>query len=360
MIITLIFAAAALGAPGATADAADAPPDARPARADPPYREAGSIALGAPDRWDYLAWDAASHRVFAAHQTRITVVDPGRGAVVGQIPVAGANGVALAQPFGKGYAGSSVNHSVVVFDLASLRVVKQIPTDQDTDAVVYDSASARIFVMHGDPKAATAIDVRSDTIAARIDLGGVPEYAAADGSGKLYVNIKDRGTVERIDTRSLRIDAAWPLPGCELPHGLALDVRAGRLFSGCLNERLIVLDMHDGRSIAQLPIGKGSDAIGFDPERRRILSSNGAGTLSVFQAAAAGEYEALPEVLTLPSARTMSIDPDTGRVFLLAAERIETDPAAADPRRRYGIRPGSLRLLVERPQAARAPDPGNH
>jgi DNA-binding beta-propeller fold protein YncE len=293
--------------------------------------------------------------VFAAHETAVTVIDAGRLAVVGQVPVAGANGIALAPSVHKGYAGSSEAHAIVVFDLSSLQVLKQIPSDADTDGAVYDPASERVFVMHGDPKIATAVDTHSDTVAARIELGGKPEFAAADGLGKLYVNIVDRSTVQRIDTRTLRVEATWPLPGCERPHGMALDVQAGRLFSGCVNQRLIVLELHDGHVITQLPIGSGSDALGFDPRRRWVLSSNGAGTLSVIRETGSDTYIPMPDVPTQPSARTMTIDPKTGRVFLLAAERVERDAAATDPRKRYGIRSGSLRLLVEQPSETAAP-----
>jgi hypothetical protein len=338
--------------------AAGAPSDAASAAA-PLYRMIQRIELGAPDRWDYLSWDAASQRVFAAHQSTVTVVDADRSVIVGQIPVPGANGIAVAPSLHKGWAGSAENHVIVVFDLASLKVVKQIPSDEDTDGVVYDSSSERVFVMHGDPKVATAVDARSDTVAARIELGGKPEFAAADGAGKLYVNLVDRGAVQRIDTHTLKVEATWPLPGCERPHGIALDTVSGRLFSGCVNQRLLVLDMRDGHVIAELPIGSGSDALSFDPKRRWILSSNGAGTLSVIRETGPDRYVAMPEVPTQPSARTMTLDPETGRVYLLAADRIEKDPAAADPRKRYGIRPGSVRILVEQPSETSVPLAGD-
>jgi hypothetical protein len=315
----------------------------------PAYRMSATVALGAPDRWDYLAWDPDSHRVFAAHDSTVTVVDAERSAVVGQVPVPGANGIGIASALHKGYAGSSETRSVVVFDLVSLRVLTRVPADEDTDAVVYDAANERIFVMQGDPKSATVIDARSDKSLGRIDLGGKPEFAAADGSGKLYVNLVDQGAVRRIDTRSLRADATWPLPGCERPHGLALDTSARRLFSGCVNQRLLVLDLDDGHVVAKLPIGAGSDAVGFDPRLRHILSSNGAGTLSVIREISPDRYLPLPAVPTEPSARTLTLDPRSGTVFLLAGERVDRDPAATDPHKRYGTRPGSVHILVERP-----------
>jgi DNA-binding beta-propeller fold protein YncE len=361
-ITVLVSGAACLALPFTAAAAA--PPQAPPAAAQlvgtTLYRTTQSLVLGSPDRWDYLSWDPVSHRIFAAHQSTVTVVDADRLSVVGQVPVAGANGIAVVPSLHKAYAGSSETRTIVVFDVASLAVLKQIPSEADTDGAVYDSASGRVFVMHGNPNSATAVDVRSDTVAGRIELGGKPEFAAVDGAGKLYVNMVDRGSVQRIDTRTLRIDATWPLPGCERPHGMAIDVHAGRLFSGCVNQRLMVLDLRDGRVVAQLPIGSGSDALGFDPKRRWVLSSNGAGTLSVIRETAPDQCVPMADVPTQPSARTMTIDPETGRVFLLAAERFEKDATAADPRQRYGIRPGSLQLLVEQPADAGAPIAGNH
>jgi DNA-binding beta-propeller fold protein YncE len=358
-VSSLAVAFFAAAAPPPEPPPAAAPPVAAPSVAAALYRTTQSLVLGSPDRWDYLAWDALSHRVFAAHESTVTVVDADRLSIVGQIPVAGANGIAIVPSLHKGYAGSSATRSIVVFDLASLSVRKQIPTDEDTDGVVYDPESGHVFVMHGDPKLVTAVDVRSDSVAARIELGGKPEFAAADGAGKLYVNVVDQGNVQRIDTHSLRVDATWPLPGCERPHGMAIDVHAHRLFSGCVNQRLMVLDLHDGHVVAQLPIGSGSDALGFDPKRHWVLSSNGVGTLSVIRETGPDQYVPMPEVTTQPSARTMTLDPETGRVFLLAAERVEKDSRAADPRKRYGISPGSLRLLVEQPSDAGAPIAGN-
>jgi DNA-binding beta-propeller fold protein YncE len=202
--------------------------------------------------------------------------------------------------------------------------------------------------MEGDPDKAAMIDTQSDTLV-QIPLAGKPEFAAADGAGNLFINIADKKLIQRVDTRSAKVTAAWPISECESPHGLAIDPASLRLFSTCVNAKMVIVDSRDGRIVATLPIGKGTDAAAFDATRHRAFSSNRDGTLSVIDVKGADQFEPLGEVPTQPLARTMAIDPQTGRVFLVAADRDEVDPKATDPRKRFKVRPGSVRLLFADP-----------
>jgi DNA-binding beta-propeller fold protein YncE len=309
------------------------------------YAVTKSIALGSPDRWDYLAYDAGSHRVYAAHGTSIDVLDGGSGALIGKVDVPGANGVAVVPKIGKGYAGSRTNKSVIVFDLAKLTVLKSVPVGDDTDAVIYDPASKRVFVMEGDPHKAVVVDTTSDTVSGEIELAGQPEFAAVDAAGALFINIEDQRSIQRIDTRTLKVDATWPVADCEAPHGLAMDVKSKRLFSTCINEKMLIVDATNGKVVKTLPIAQGSDASAFDARRKRAFSSNGSGSLTVVRMDGADKFELLGENPTQPLARTMAVDARSGRIYLLAADRIEVDPQATNPRKRYGVKPGSVRLL---------------
>jgi DNA-binding beta-propeller fold protein YncE len=313
------------------------------------YTITKTIPLGSPERWDYLTYDPTSHRVYAAHGTSIAVVDGRSGALLGSVPVPGANGVAVIPSIGKGYAGSSTNKSVLVFDLVTFKVLKELPADEDTDGVVYDPVSKRVFVMDGDPHNAMVIDTITDTVVTRLPLAGKPEFAAVDGAGKLFVNITDARQIQRIDTKTLKTEATWPISDCEGPHGLAIDAGTRRLLSSCLNSKLLVVDSASGRIVATLPIGPGSDATAFDSKRNRVFSSNGSGTLTVIHENGPDNFVVLAEVPTQLLARTMAVDSETGRVYLLAGDRIEVDPTATNPRKRYGVRAGSVRLLFVDP-----------
>jgi DNA-binding beta-propeller fold protein YncE len=309
------------------------------------YRISKTIALGAPERWDYLSFEPASNRVYVAHSDRIDVIDLSAGKIVGQVMVDGANGAAIVTAVGKGYAGSRAGKSAVVFDLNTLKVLKTLPALEDTDAVIYDPASKRVFVMQGDPHSMTVIDTTSDSVVMTIHLDGQPEFAAVDGGGKLYVNIEDRREIQRVDTKTGKVDATWPVAACDSPHGLAIDNESHRLFTSCVNAKLLVVNATNGAIVATLPIGMHSDAAAFDTGTKRAFSSNGDGTLSVIQQQGADQYKSLGEVATQLGARTMAVDPKTGRIFLVTGDYTEVDPSAKDLRKRYAVKPGSTRLL---------------
>jgi YVTN family beta-propeller protein len=309
------------------------------------YSLSKTIELGTPDRWDLLTFEPTSHRIYVCHGTSIDVFDARSGAPIGKVAVPGANGVAVVPAKGKGYAGSRTNKSVIVFDLASLKILSEVPADEDTDGVVYDPKTKRVFVMEGNPNKVLVIDTNTDTVLARVELGGQPEFAAVDDAGSLFVNMEEQRTIVRIDTASLKIEARWPIPSCESPHGIAVDTHAKRVFTTCINSKAVLVDARNGRVVAEVPIGRGSDAAGFDPVRKRALSSNGEGSLSVIREVSSDKYESLGEVPTQPLARTMALDPDSGRVYLVCGDRIEVDPNATSPRKRYGVKPGSVRLL---------------
>jgi DNA-binding beta-propeller fold protein YncE len=313
------------------------------------YKISQSIPLGSPEQWDYLTYDSESGRVFVAHGSGIDVIDAASGKLLGNISVPGANGIAVVPAIGKGYAGSRAKKAAVIFDLKTLKVIKELPADEDTDAVVYDPASQRVFIMQGDPHTITVIDTHSDTVVAKVVLDGQPEFAAVDGNGKLFVNITDKNEIQKIDTKSAKIEATWPISDCQRPHGLAISPADHRLFASCVNSKLLVVDSIDGMIVASLPIGKGSDAAAYDAVRKRVFSSNSDGTLSVIQQATPQHYIGLGNIPTRELARTMALDPKTGRVFLVTGDRVEVDPAATDPRKRFAVRGGSVVLLFDDP-----------
>jgi YVTN family beta-propeller protein len=310
------------------------------------YRITKSIPLGQPERWDYLTFEPASNRVFVAHGDRIDVIDVSSEKVVGQVLVDGANGAAIVPAIGKGYAGSRGGKSVLVFDLNTFKVVKTLPAAEDTDAILYDPASKRVFLMQGDPHSMTVIDTTTDSVVTTIQLSGQPEFAAVDGAGKLFVNVEDKREIQRVDTKTGKVDATWPIPACDSPHGLAIDNESHRLFTSCVNSKLLVVNATNGAIITTLPIGKHSDAAAYDGRMKRVFSSNGDGTLSVIQQQSADQYKSLGEVATQVGARTMALDAKSGRIFLVTGDYLEVDPRAKDLRKRYAVKPGSTRMLL--------------
>ncbi len=313
------------------------------AAATPAYTLEATIPLGPPDRWDYVTYDAASHRVLIAHGTETTVVDANSHTVVGRLsPLDGAHGQ-VATPDGHVFADSGKSGTVTVFDGASFKPLRTVPAGQDADGMVYDAASQRVSVMNGDPGTATLLDPTTKTPATTVALGGSPESAVSDGKGALFINIADKG--ELVEVKGGSVVARWNLPGCTSPHGLAIDPKRELLFSSCRNAKLLVVDGNTGTIRQTFDIGRGTDTAAFDPGRERAFSSNSDGTLSVFQEHD-GAVTKLDDVATAPGARTMAVDPSSGRLFLVTAEVQDRLQGAAP---KFTFRPGTVRLLIFKP-----------
>jgi DNA-binding beta-propeller fold protein YncE len=241
---------------------------------------------------------------------------------------------------------------VTVFDLKTLATSATIPiAGHNPDAIVFDAPSARVFTFNGRSHDATAIDAKSGKPVATIALSGKPEFAVSDGKGRIFVNIEDRAELSEIDTKAAKLVATWPLPGCEEPSGLALDVAHARLFSVCQNGHMVVTDARSGRHVATVAIGSGPDAVAFDSDRQLVFSSNGEdGTLSVIHEDSADRYTVLGNLSTQRSARTLALDARSHRLFLAAAE-FEPLPANHQPHQRATMKPDSFTVLVAAPTA---------
>ena len=305
------------------------------------------IPLKGAVRWDYLTLDPARRRLFIAHDSEVTVVDADRLTVTARIPgTQGVHGVALAPDLDRGYASDGRDSTVTIFDLASLRVVGRIRvTGRGPDAITYDSVSRRVFTFNGGSGSATAIDAEKGAVAGTIPLGGRPEFAVADGRGRMFVNLEDRDSLLGFETRTLKPVARWPLAPCATPSALAMDRERRLLFVGCRNRLLAVVDADRGAVLGTLPIGAGVDAVVFDPATREVLSANGDGTLTVAAPDPAGRYRVAATVPTAPGARTLAFDPRTRRIFLVTADFAP----AAEPGARAQAIPGTFALLVYAP-----------
>jgi DNA-binding beta-propeller fold protein YncE len=313
------------------------------------YQLKQKFTLGGDGSWDYLSYDPQNKRLFISRSTRVQVVDPEKGTVIAEIAnTPGVHGIALALDLGKGFTSNGQENSVTVFDLKTLKETGRIKLEgaQGPDAILYDPGSKRVFTFNGRTRNASVIDATNDTVAATIALDGRPEFGATDGNGMVYVNIEDKSEMQSIDAKNAKVTATWPLTGCEEPSGLAIDQKHHRLFSGCHNKVMAIVNADSGKVITTVPIGQGVDANGFDPGTELAFSSNGDGTLTVVHEDSPEKFTVAQNAETQRGARTMAVNPSNHEVYLVTAEIEEQPPAEGQTRPRRTMKPGSFTLLV--------------
>jgi hypothetical protein len=321
-------------------------------QAAPQYRIAQQISLPGDGGWDDLTFDDGGHRLFIAHGTQVQVVDTDKLTLAGSIAdTPGVHATALATDVGHGYISAGRSGTIVVFDLKTLARLKEIKaTGENPDAIIYDSATHRVFSFNGRGRNATVIDVRTDEVIGTIPLDAKPEFAVSDGKGRVYVNLEDKSSIAQIDAQQLKVTAVWPIAGCEEPSGLAIDITGQRLFAGCANKVMAVVDARSGRTIGTAPIGGGVDGAKYDSGTHLGFASCGEGVLTIIGQGAGGKPEVAQTLATQRGARTMALDEHAHHIFLVTAD-FGPPPAATpeNPHPRPAIQPGTFRLLVLAP-----------
>jgi YVTN family beta-propeller protein len=270
--------------------------------------------------WDYVTVDEAGRRVYIAHATQVEVLDADTAELVGTIPnTPGVHGVAIASEFGRGFISAGKSDSVIIFDLKTLKTLGDVKVGKKPDAIIYDPATKHVFAMNGDSDSTTVINAADGKVVGTIDLGGGPEFAAADGKGNVYINLEEKAETVHIDSNTLKVLHHWPLAPGKTATALALDPQSHRLFAGCRGGQLmVVLDADSGKVITTAPIGERVDAAAFDPGTKLVFQSTGGGTIAVFHQDSADKYTFLENVATNQGSKTMGLDPKTHHLFVPA------------------------------------------
>lgn len=294
------------------------------------YHVIKTLPLGGEGGWDMLTVDSDARRLYISRSTHVMVVDIDTDKLIGDIPdTPGVHGIAVAPELNRGFISDGRANTATIFDLKTLKVLGQVKTGTNPDAILYDPASRRVFTFNGSSKDATVFDAISSEVLGTIALSGKPEFSTADGHGKVYVNIEDTSEVVEIDSRKLAVMKRSSLKPCEEPTGMGFDPEHHRVFAGCHNKVMVILDAEAGKVLGTLPIGGGVDGNGFDPGTGLAFSSNGDGTLTVVRESSPGNFEVAETVTTQRGARTMATDPKTHRIYLPTAQF--SQPPASTP-----------------------------
>lgn len=278
--------------------------------------------MGGEGGWDYLSVDAKGRRLYVSHGTKVVVIDLEKEAVVGEIPdTPGVHGLAVAPDLGRGFTSNGGENKAGIVDLKTLQTITKVETGANPDGMLYEPSRQEVYMFNGRGQSATVIAAKTGKVVVTIPLQGKPEFATADGkAGRVYNNLEDKSEVAVIDTKTHQVVSRWPISPGEEASGMAIDLAHHRLFLGCGNQKMVMMDSATGKVVTSVPIGSGVDANAFDPRTQLAFASCGDGTLTI-------AHEDSPETLTVvqtlktrPRARTMALDPTTHKIYLASAE----------------------------------------
>jgi YVTN family beta-propeller protein len=328
-LIVLLSVVAALAAPG------------------PGYKIVNTFKVGGDGGWDYLTADSASRRLYISRAAHMIVLDLDSGKTVGDIAdTPGIHGIALAPEMGRGFTSNGREGTVSIIDLKTLASTGKVKVGENPDAIIYDATTKRVFAFNGRSQDSTAIDATSGKVVGTVRLDGKPEFAVSDGQGGVFVNIENKNELAAIDAAKLTVKSKWPLAPCESPSALAMDTQHRRLFVGCDNKMMAVVNADNGKVLTTLPIGDGVDAAAYDEETGLVFASCGEGVLTVLREESPDKFSVAENVPTQKGARTLALDSKTHNVFLATAQFGPTPPATPENPHPHNILPNSFAILV--------------
>jgi hypothetical protein len=281
---------------------------------------------------DYVAVESATGHVFVSRGTHMMVVDGPTGKVLGDIPdTPGVHGAGIATKSGHGFTTNGGDSTVTMFDLKTFAILKKITVGAGLDGIMYDEPDNLIILTrHSRPiGTVTGLNPENGDIVGTADLEDPgPEGAAADGKGRIFVNLEGKNEIQVVDLKTWKATASWPLDGCDGPTGIAYDRSSDRIFSGC-NKTSAVVDAATGKVVATIPNGTRVDALGFDPTEKLIYIPNGGeGNITVAHEDSPDQYSVVATVSTFAGAKTIAVDSKTHTAYLFQPERGPAPPTA--------------------------------
>lgn len=311
------------------------------------FKVTDKVTLGGEGGWDYLTYDKDGKRLFITRGSHVMVVDAKTLKLTNDIPdLSAIHGVALDHELNRGFISNGGDNTVTVFDLKTLKKLDSVNVGERPDAILYEPFSKHVFTFNARSKDSTVLDAATGKVIATIPLGGKPEFPASDAKGKLYVNIEDKSQIAEVDVTKNLVLNAWSLAPCHEPSALAFDVEHHRLFAGCDDKVMAVVDSDSGKVVTTVPIGDGVDAGRFNSKTQQIFMSCGEGVLTVIHEDSPDKYTVQQNLPTAKGARTMALDPDSDTAYLVTAQR-EDKPVP--PGQRPTMVPGSFSLIVAKP-----------
>jgi YVTN family beta-propeller protein len=306
------------------------------------FKVVKSFPIKSSGGWDYIAVNDG--KVYVSHGTQVNIIDENSGDSVGVIGgTTGVHGIAFDNNLHRGYTSNGRLNNVFVFDLSTNKVLDSIATGENPDAISYEPFSKKIITCNGRSKSLSVIDPEKNKVVATIELDGKPEEAVSDAKGKLFVNLEDKSQIAEVDMKNYKVLNRWPIAPGESATGLALDKKTNRLFAGCDNKMLVVVNAENGKVVTSLPIGEGCDGVVFDANKNLVFASCGEGNMTVIKEKDANNFSVAQTVPTQTTARTIALDPANNTLFLPAATLAPADPNATARRRSFV--PGSFKVL---------------
>jgi DNA-binding beta-propeller fold protein YncE len=300
------------------------------AQTDTPYKVLDTTQLMGNGGIDYVFADNDGRRVYVPRGGSTFVFDLDSHKYIGAITNISGRGVAINT---KSHHGFSSSKPLGMFDTETLQKIKSIEVTGGPDGILLEPLTDRVYVFSHSSPSITVVDPKEGTVVGTIDIpDGAMEQAQSDGQGKLYADVENQKKIAVVDVKAMKVITTYDLgETAGEPGGLGLDVKNHILFAMCANPNVcVVVNANDGKVLATLPIGNGTDGGGFNPKTMEAWSSQRDGTLTIIKENSPTSFAVEQTVQTKAGCKTSSLDTKNNCIVLICTERAPQAAAATN------------------------------
>jgi hypothetical protein len=286
-----------------------------------PLRLVSETALsGGPVRFDYTALDDRGGRLFIAHMGagELIDVDVRAHSVVRTVPnLPDVHGVIVVPDMHRVYATVTGNNQLVAMDEDSAAVVFRAATDTYPDGLAYDPIRRTVWTTNESAGTETVIDADTGAVRATVPLGGEVGNVVYDPpTDRMVVAVQGRNDLAVIDPVSFTVTERIPTPGCDHPHGQALDITDQVMFVGCeANATMVTVDLVNRNVIDRHEVGETPDVLAYDSSTNRVYVAAESGWVSIFDQDH-GHLTVRGSAYLADGAHSLALDPTTHHSYI--------------------------------------------
>jgi Domain of Unknown Function (DUF1259) len=251
-----------------------------------PLRPVAEVPLpGDNSRFDYVSLDKQRGLLFIAHlgASEVVEVDVRAGRVVRTIPnISQVHGVLVVGTLNRVYATATGGNQVVALDETTGAELGRAPTGNYPDGRAYDPRRNTVWTTNESAGTETVVDAATLQLRGTVELGGqVGNVGYDQDSDRMLVAVQGRNDLAVIDPAAMTVVQRVALPGCDHPHGLAVDGPDRLVFVACEgNATLVTVDQTTWKISGTNPVGEDPDVLAYDNAAHRLYVAAESGTVT--------------------------------------------------------------------------------
>jgi DNA-binding beta-propeller fold protein YncE len=215
------------------------------------------------------------------------------------------------------YATATGTNQLVAIDEDSGAVLFRAPTDTYPDGLAYDPIRHAVWTTNESAGTETVVDADTGTVRATVPLGGEVGNVVYDPlTDRMVVAVQGRNDLAVIDPVSFTVTERIPTPGCDHPHGQALEITDQVMFVDCeANANMVSVDLANRAVIDHHGVGETPDVLAYDSGARRVYVAAESGWVSIFDHAH-GHLTPRGSAYLADGAHSLALDPTTHHSYI--------------------------------------------